>query len=45
MQERLVEEVEAEVGGEYGEKLERYALNPNTLVQNGVLYMYDSLQK
>jgi len=36
MQEKLVEEVEAEVGGECGEKLKQYALNPNTLVHRGV---------
>ena len=33
VQEKLVEEVEAEVGGECGEKLKKYALNPNTLVR------------
>ena len=33
VQEKLVEEVEAEVGGECGEKLKKYALNPNTSVQ------------
>ena len=36
MQEKLVEEVEAEVGGECGEKLKQYALNPNMLVHRGV---------
>ena len=36
VQEKLVEEVEAEVGGECGEKLKQYALNPNTLVHCGV---------
>ena len=33
VQEKLVEEVEAEVGGECGEKLKKYALNSNTLVR------------
>lgn len=33
VQEKLVEEVEAEMGGECGEKLKKYALNSNTSVQ------------
>ena len=32
VEKKLVEEVVAKVGGECGEKLKRYALNPNTLV-------------